>query len=98
VVTANRRFYETFMTTPEQVERKNLFELGHRQWDIPELRKLLQETVEQDKIFEDYLVEHHFPEIGFKRMLLNGRMLREEQKEENKTLLAIEDVTGKMKT
>jgi two-component system CheB/CheR fusion protein len=34
VLTANRRFYETFQVTPEQTEGKSLFELGDRQWDI----------------------------------------------------------------
>ena len=94
IVTANRRFYETFGTSPGETEGKILFELGSRQWDIPALRKLLQEAAQQGKTFEDYPVEHRFPEIGFKRMLLNGRLLREEQQEESKILLAIEDVTG----
>ena len=93
VITANRRFYETFGTSPEETEGKVLFELGNRQWDIPALRELLRETAEKGKVFQDYLVEHRFPEIGFKRMLLNGRILREAQGE-TKILLAIEDVTG----
>ncbi|MEJ2725717.1 MAG: PAS domain S-box protein, partial [Deltaproteobacteria bacterium] len=94
VVTANRRFYETFGTARDETEGKVLFELGNRQWDIPELRKLLEETIEQGKSFEDYPVEHRFPEIGLKRMRLNGRVLREDQEGEIKILLAIEDVTG----
>jgi two-component system CheB/CheR fusion protein len=94
VVTANRRFYETFGTTRGETEGKILFELGNRQWDIAELHKLLEETVQQGKMFEDYPVDHRFPEVGFKRMRLNGRLLREGQEGETKILLAIEDVTG----
>ncbi len=93
VVTANRGFYDTFRTTSDKTEKNNLFELGSRQWDIPELRKLLHEIIEQDKSFQDYLVEHRFPEIGFKRMLLNARLLRDEGGNEDRLLLAIEDVT-----
>ncbi len=78
IVAANRSFCETFRTSREETEGKTLFELGNRQWDIPQLRKLLQEIIEQDKTFQDFLVEHRFPEIGFKRILLNARMLRDE--------------------
>jgi two-component system CheB/CheR fusion protein len=56
------------------------------------LRELLQETAERAKTFQDFLVEHQFPEIGFKRMLLNGRIFREERGE-SRILLAIDDVT-----
>ena len=49
---------------------KILFELGNGQWNIPELHKLLQETAEQRKAFEDYPVEHRFPKIGLRKMLL----------------------------
>jgi two-component system CheB/CheR fusion protein len=94
VVTANRSFYDTFRTTADETEGKGLFELGNRQWDIPALRKLLQEIIEQDKSFQDYLVEHRFPEIGFKRILLNARMLHEEDKKGARILLAMEDLTG----
>jgi len=95
VVTANRSFYETFRTSSQETEGKTLFELGNRQWDIPELQKLLEEIVEQNKAFQDYQVEHGFPEIGFKRMLLNARLLHEEDEAEARILLAIEDITEK---
>jgi two-component system, chemotaxis family, CheB/CheR fusion protein len=93
VVTANRRFYERFDTDREEIEGKSLFELGNGQWNIPELRRLLKETVEQRKVFEGYRVEHRFLKIGLKKMLLNGRHLCEADPSQNKILLAIEDVT-----
>jgi two-component system CheB/CheR fusion protein len=93
VVTANRSFYDTFRSTSEKTERNRLFELGSRQWDIPELRQLLHEIIEKHKSFQDYLVEHLFPEIGFKRMLLNARLLQDEDGNEDRILLAIEDLT-----
>ncbi len=93
VVTANRSFYDTFRTTPDKTERNRLFELGDGQWDIPELRQLLDEIIEKHKTFQDYLVGHRFPEIGFKRMLLNARLLRDEDSRDDRVLLAIEDVT-----
>ena len=92
VVTANRGFYETFRSNRNVTEGRSLFELGNRQWDIPQLRKLLEDTVQKDKTFQDYVVEVRFPEIGLKRMLLSGRMLREGEKKEDRILLAIDDM------
>jgi len=95
VLTANRRFYETFKTTAGLTEGKELFHIGDGQWDIAPLRKILQEIVQYGRSFEDFKVEHRFPEIGYRQMLLNGRLLREEDKGEIKILLAIEDVSQK---
>ncbi|MGA8018717.1 MAG: CheR family methyltransferase [Desulfobacterales bacterium] len=95
VVTANRRFFDHFDTNREETEGKSLFELGNGQWNIPELRRLLQETAGHQKAFEDYPIEHRFPKIGLKKMLLNGRHLREEDPSQNKILLVIEDVTDR---
>jgi two-component system CheB/CheR fusion protein len=93
VISANRRFYKTFKTDPQQAEGKSLFELGDGQWDIPELRRLLTEIMDHDKTFEDYGVTHRFPDIGYKEMLLNGRQLKAEESRKNRILLAIHDVT-----
>jgi hypothetical protein len=57
------------------------------------LHRLLQETAEQHKVFEGYPIEHRFPKIGLRKMLLNSRHLREEDPSQNKILLVIEDVT-----
>jgi len=94
VVTANTRFYTMFQTDPVETEGRPLTELGHGQWDIPKLGRLLQAVAEDHKTFEDYRVEHDFPGIGRKVMLLNVRLMQEEE-EEDKILLAIEDVTDR---
>jgi two-component system CheB/CheR fusion protein len=93
VVTANRRFYETFATAPENTEGHPLFELGEGQWDIETLRSLLSELIQKEKSFDDYFIEHRFKALGKKRILLNARLLREDEKEKTKILLAIQDVT-----
>ena len=59
-----------------------------------ELRRLLTQTIEQHQTFEDYRVEHRFADVGFKKMLLNARHLKEDGADQNKILLAIEDVTN----
>jgi two-component system CheB/CheR fusion protein len=91
VVSANRSFCETFKLAAEETEGKTLFELGEGQWDIEELRRLLDRVNAEGKSFDDYRIDHTFDSIGLKRMVLNARILREDSKE--RILLAIEDVT-----
>lgn len=92
VITANRRFYQTFDTDPQQTEGRSLFELGNGQWDIPELRQLLKQTTELRQAFENYRVEHQFAGVGFKKNLLNARHMQGVSEDQNKLLLAIEEV------
>jgi len=94
VVTANRAFYRVFATTPEETEGRLLYELGNRQWDIPELRRLLGEILPQNTAFNDYAVAHDFECIGPRTMLLNARRLHREGKADL-ILLAIEDITAR---
>ena len=92
IVSANRSFYRTFRVTRQETEGRPVYELGNRQWDIPELRKLLEEVVPQNSIFNNYPMNHAFPEIGLRKMLLNARKLYDELGSQ-RILLAIEDVT-----
>jgi PAS domain S-box-containing protein len=73
IKTANRCFYETFNVLPEETENRFIFDLGNRQWDIPRLRTLLEEVLNDHHAIHDFEVEHTFPTIGRKVMLLNGR-------------------------
>jgi len=100
VISANDSFYKTFMVTKEDTIGNLLYDLGNRQWNIPRLRKLLEEVIPQNKEFVDFEVEHKFESIGKKNMLLNARMIfaeeEEEEEEEEIILLAIEDVTERV--
>jgi len=93
VVKANPSFYQTFNVKPEQTEGVLIYALGNRQWDIPKLRKLLEEILPQNAKFNDYEVEHHFETIGRKIMHLNARRIYKEGNQTQLILLAIEDVT-----
>ena len=75
VVTANRSFYRTFHVSTEETENRLVYELGNRQWDIPALRRLLEDVLPKNQIFQDFEVEHEFPSIGRKIMLLNARRI-----------------------
>lgn len=91
VLEATPFFYKTFKVTPEQTINQFIYDLGNKQWDIPELRKLLEEILPERKLVSDFEVEHKFPEIGQKTMLLNARQIDSLQL----IILAIEDITGR---
>lgn len=93
VISANPAFYECFKVSPEETEKRSLYELGNRQWDIPELRRLLKNVVEKNISFKDYVVVHDFPHIGRRIMMLNARQMRTKADSRPMVLLAIEDIT-----
>ncbi|MFN7036190.1 MAG: GAF domain-containing protein, partial [Bellilinea sp.] len=93
VVRANPAFYRLFHTTPEETENHLLYELGNGQWNIPELRRLLEEILPGNTRFENFEVRHEFPKIGRRIMLLNARRIYHEDNRTRFILLAIEDVT-----
>src|SRR5437588_9721815 len=92
VKTANRSFCQTFQVQPGETVGQSFFDLGNHQWDIPALRTLLGEILPKNTVFNDFQVEHDFPAIGKKVMLLNARKLLQEGKHAELILLAIEDV------
>lgn len=93
VVMANPSFYRTFKVKPTQTEGALIYDLGNRQWDIPELRKLLEEILPQNTGFYDFEVAHDFQSIGHKIMCLNARRILAEGDQNHLILLSIEDVT-----
>ncbi len=95
VVQGNRSFFETFRVSPEETIGKEFFELGDRQWDMPALRDLLESILPQETEFEGYIVEHDFPSIGPKKMILNARRMRMAEGESQLILLAMDDITEK---
>src|SRR5579884_4237050 len=91
---ASRSFYLTFHVSPEETLDRLVYEIGNGQWDIPELRQLLEEILPRNSSFQDFEVTHAFPHLGHRTMQLNARRLRRRTDQENLILLAIEDVTA----
>ncbi len=94
VRSANRAFYQTFQVSSEETENRLIYELGNGQWDIPALRTLLDDVIPTSSVFNDFELEHTFPIIGRRVMLLNGRKLRAGSHGEL-LVLAMEDVTAR---
>ena len=93
VVLANNAFYRTFQVTPEETEGRLLYDLGNRQWDIPELRRLLEEILPQNTALDHFEVHHDFPGLGWRSMLLNARRIDRAAHIAPRILLTIEDIT-----
>jgi two-component system, chemotaxis family, CheB/CheR fusion protein len=93
VLSANQAFYRTFHASKPETENCLIYSLGNGQWDIPKLRELLEEIIPQNKSFEDFEVEHTFPVIGHKIMVLNARRIPAAGEHPSLILLAIEDIT-----
>src|SRR5213596_2083877 len=94
VRSANRAFYQTFLVSAEETEGRLIYELGNGQWDIPALRTLLEDVVPKSSVFNDFELEHTFPAIGRRVMLLNARKLQAGHHGEL-LVLAMEDVTAR---
>ena len=92
VTLANQLFYEKFQVKKSQTEEKLVYEIGNRQWDIPQLKRLLEEVLPLKKSLLGFEMEHVFENIGHRNMRLNAREITRINGEK-RILLVIEDVT-----
>jgi two-component system CheB/CheR fusion protein len=91
VQSANPAFYALFQLRAAEVEGLLIYQLDGGQWDIPELRTLLEEILPLNTVFNDYEVTQTFARLGRRTMLLNARRLDDVQL----ILLAMEDITSR---
>lgn len=89
VLSANPIFYQKFNVVPEETENQFIYRLGNGQWNIPELKRLLEEVLPEKKDVKDYDVTHVFETIGKKTILLNAGQIDAVQL----IILAMEDIT-----
>jgi PAS domain S-box-containing protein len=93
VVAASRSFYRAFGVAPDNTQGRLFYELANGQWDIPALRKLLEEVIQQQRTIEAYEIDHEFASVGRRTLLLNARQVFDEANPNSALLLAMEDVT-----
>jgi PAS domain S-box-containing protein len=94
---ANRSFCQTFAVTREETIGRKLYELGNGQWDLPKLRAALDAIIAGRKTIEAFEVDQLFPSIGRRVMMLNARKVYRPGNKIRQILLAIEDVTERVK-
>jgi two-component system, chemotaxis family, CheB/CheR fusion protein len=93
VRSANEAFYRIFRANEEETVGRIIYELGNRQWDIHKLRQLLEEIIPKNSTFNGFEVQHEFPEIGKKIILLNAKRIMQKAHNKHLILLAMEDIT-----
>ena len=100
VMAANQSFYQTFQVEQKETEGKLVYKLGNGQWNIPSLKKLLENILPKNSFFKGFEVKHNFPLIGRKIMILNARQIYHDREDGKRfppiILLAMEDVTDIM--
>lgn len=98
VLAANEAFYRLFQVDRENTEGQLIYQLGNGQWDIPDLRRLLEDILPKNTFFNGFEVKHKFPSIGQRTIILNARHIRSRDKTTSKLfppiiMLAMEDVS-----
>ena len=94
---ANRTFCDTFEVAPEDTVGRKLYEIGNGEWDTPKLRTALETIISGERTFEDFEVDQLFPSIGRRVMCLNARKVYRLGNKIQQILLAIEDVTERVR-
>jgi PAS domain S-box-containing protein len=92
IIAASRSFYKKFGMSHEVTYDKMFYDLGNGEWNIPALRRLLEQVIPEHTTVEDYEVVHDFTTIGNRTMLVNACEIRYENGRK-KMLLSIDDVT-----
>jgi len=93
VLAVSRSYYLTFQVNCQDVLGRSLYALGDGQWHIPALRILLEKVIPERSAMDGFEVEHEFPAIGRRIMLLNARSVFYADHSHTTLLLAFEDVT-----
>ena len=91
LTSASRSFYRYFQVSPEETIGRPIYALGDRQWDVPALRELLETVLARDQAFDGYRIEHDFPRIGRRSLILNARRVPGKDGKTRMVLLAMEE-------
>src|SRR6185436_17507800 len=90
---ANQAFYELFQISPQETENRFIGEIDNKQWDIPGLIGLLKQILSGNTRIDNFQIEHEFPRIGYRVLLLNASQVYLTKNSHKTILVAIEDVT-----
>jgi len=94
---ANEAFYRTFKISPGESKGRSFFQLDHGSWNLPQLRRLLEDIIPKNSSFNDFEVTHHFKKIGHRSLLLNARCLIKSGGKPNEILIGLQDVTERLR-
>ncbi|WP_461074497.1 PAS domain S-box protein [Spirosoma flavus] len=90
VKSANQAFYRLFRISEGETERRLIYELDNRQWDIPELRLMLTDIITSGVQFQGFEMTYKSFDADEKILSLNARRVVRQQ---SSILLAIDDIS-----
>ncbi|HYG19046.1 MAG TPA: CheR family methyltransferase [Ohtaekwangia sp.] len=95
IFTANKAFYQFFKMNRKETEGRFLFDLEDGGWDIPALREKLRDVMTKKVAFKDFEINHDFPLIGNRTMVVNAQKLTHTgaENDDTKIVIAFEDIT-----
>lgn len=93
---ANQAFYEAFKTNARDTLNASLYTLGNGQWNVPELRELLEDVLPTRTSVRGYEISANFPKVGVRTIRINAS--RVAWPERALILLSIDDVTEHHRT
>jgi len=94
VISASKSFYDFFKVDPVGTVRQLVYDIGNHQWNIPKLKELLEAIIPNNAAFDNFEVEHDFPSLGKRIMLLNARQISQKTPGSKKMILiTIENIT-----
>jgi len=89
VVSANPAFAGRFELKEHEVEGRFLFDLADGRWNIPKLRKALEQVITKKAPLKDLTVEYPGGPPNLKSIVLNGRLIPAEGPQEALILMLI---------
>ncbi|UEG49839.1 response regulator [Ferruginibacter lapsinanis] len=93
IKSANKAFCKAFHVDEEDSIGISLYKLSNSQWNIPQLRELLEDIVPKNNHFHDFELELDFPTIGSRVLLLNAHRIIQQADNEELIVLTIIDIT-----
>ena len=93
IASGNKAFFHTFQIDAETATGMSVFALGDGQWDIPELRQLLDDIIPKSSAIVGYELTGELPGKGQRNLLINARRLVHPDNNSPNLLLEIEDIT-----
>jgi two-component system CheB/CheR fusion protein len=94
ILSANAAFYRVFHLNPKQVIGRRIHEAGNREWNIPELRRMLENMLPEQTQIHNMEIQREFAGIGERVVCVNARTL--EMAGQKVILVALEDITHRI--
>lgn len=90
---ANDAFYRIFSLDAKNTVNRRIYDVGDRQFSLPEIKSLLEQVIPKETRIENFKVRFKIKGRGDRTMLLNARELNDTNSSYRIILLAIQDIT-----